>query len=195
MVKFTIELPETETLFTGDDRQSVGVIEFKRFTPEFIADAFPRALRVVAMNAYNSGGSKAKPHEKKAQLEKRLNSWYEGNWAIVERGEGIYTALRDEVFIPLCLESGMTLKQAESLIRDKVKEYFPPDTKATFANFIEATAIERKAEFGGDVSAAKAAIEAYYEAQLATRREARAKAESKVAMPKIDLAAFKKAAK
>jgi hypothetical protein len=145
------------------------------------------------LNAYNSvEGSHA---IKLAAMQKRIATIASGEWTATERGEALYTTYRDEVFIPLCMEQGMTMKEAESLIRQKVKDTFPPDTKATFTNFIEATAIEREAEFAGDRSAAREAIEAWYESQLETRRAARAKAESKVAMPTIDLAAFKKPVK
>lgn len=192
MPKFNITLPAKITLFTGDNHK-VAEVDVTRFSEAFIAEAFEKSLRIAAMNTYNGGGAASPAHEKQARLDKRLASWYAGSWAIAERGEGIFTAYRDEVFIPLCLESGMTLKEAEGLIKAKVKEHFPPDTKATFANFIEATAIEQAAEFNGDRAAAREAIEAYYDDQLTTRRAARDKAEKKVAMPTIDLAKFKKA--
>jgi hypothetical protein len=191
MPKFNITLPATITLFTGDNHK-VAVIDTAKFSAEFIGEAFAHSIRIAAMNTYNGGGKDSPAHEKQARLDKRLASWYAGSWAIAERGEGIFTAYRDEVFIPLCLESGMTIKQAEGLIRDKVKEYFPPDTKATFANFIEATAIESESQFDGDRAASRAAVEAYYDEQLQTRRAARDKAEAKVKMPTLDLAKFKK---
>lgn len=192
MPKFNITLPAKISLFTGDNHK-VAEIDTAKLSPEFIGEAFAHSIRIAAMNTYNGGGKDSPAHEKQARLDKRLASWYSGSWAIAERGEGIFTAYRDEVFIPLCLESGMTLKQAEGLIRDKVKEYFPPDTKATFANFIEATAIEQESEFDGDRAAARTAVEAYYDEQLQTRRAARDKAEAKVKMPTLDLAKFKKA--
>lgn len=191
MPKFAIELPAKIALFTGDNHK-VAELDTSKFTPAFVAEAFQNSIRIAAMNTYNGGGKDSPAHEKQARLDKRIASWYAGSWAIAERGEGIFTAYRDEVFIPLCLEQGMTLKQAEGLIRDKVKEYFPPDTKATFANFIEATAIEQESEFDGDRAKAREAVEAYYEEQLQTRRDARAKAEAKVKMPTLDLSKFKK---
>lgn len=202
MLKVTIELPESFGLFNSDDHK-LAEVSFAKMQERGVLESFlggasgaiVKALRIPAMNAYNSGGAKAKPHEKQAQLDKRIAAWESGEWAIAERGEGIFTAYRDEVFIPLCMEQGLTMKQAEQLIRDKVKESFPPDTKATFANFIEATAIERAAEFDGDRSIAREAVESFYEDELQTRRAAREKAAAKVTTPVIDLAKFKKPAK
>lgn len=191
MPKFNITLPAKITLFTGDNHK-VAELNVSKFSESFIAEAFEKSIRIAAMNTYNGGGKDSPAHEKQARLDKRLASWYRGEWAIAERGEGIFTAYRDEVFIPRCLEDGMTMKQAEQLIRDKVKEHFPPDTKATFANFIEAVAIESESDFDGNRAAAREAIESWYEDELNTRRAAREKAATKVAVPKMDLSKFKK---
>lgn len=192
MSKFTITLPAKIALFTGDNHK-VAEIETDKLTDAFVSEAFAKALRVVAMNTYNGGGAKAPATEKQAKLDKRIAAWYRGEWAIAERGESHFTAWRDEVFVPMMLEQGASLADAERLVKAKVKEHFPPETKATFANFIEATAIEQADEFGGDRAAAREAIEAYYEAELATRRAARDKAAAKVVMPKLDLSKFRKA--
>lgn len=202
MLKVTIELPETMAILNSDDHK-LAELSFKKMAESGKIESFlggrsgaiVKAFRIPLMNAYNSGGKDAKSHEKLAQLEKRIKAWESGDWAITERGEGIYTAYRNEVYFPMALEQGMTLANAESVIRAKVKEYFPPDTKATFANFIEATAIERADEFDGDRGAAREAIEAFYDSELTRRRDVIAKSASKVTMPTIDLGAFKKAAK
>lgn len=198
MPKVTIELPETMNLFTGDNHK-LATFRFDEMETATLASflsgpsgAVIRALRVVAMNTYNGGGKDAPATEKQAKLDKRLAAWKRGEWAITERGESQFTAYRDEVFIPLCIESGMSLADANRLIRDKVTERLGKETKATFANFIEATAIESEADFDGDRVAAREAIESYYESELDKRRKARDKAAAKVEMPKIDLSAFRK---
>lgn len=201
MLKVTIELPETVGFFNSDDHK-LAELSFKDMADSGVlakflsgaSGAVVKALRIPAMNAYNSGGSKASKAEKQAALDKRLAAWKRGEWAITERGEAIMTVYRDEVYIPMSLEQGMTLAAAEKHIRDKVKEYFPPETKATFANFMLATAIEQKAEFGDDQAAALEAVEAFYESELERRRAEIAKRAAKVESPKIDLSKFKKKA-
>lgn len=191
MSKFNIVLADSVALFTGDNHK-VAEIDTTRFTDAFVAEAFIKSLRIAAMNTYNGGGKDASAAEKQARLDKRLASWYKGEWAIVERGEGIMTAYKEEVFYPMALEQGMTLAAADKLIKEKVKEHFPPETKATFANYLNATAIESKGEFDGDQAAALEAIEAFYESELTERRAKQAKSASKIVAPKIDLAKFKK---
>lgn len=200
MLKVTIELPDTFRLFNTDDHK-LAELSFKEMNEAGVLASFlggesgavVKALRIPAMNAYNSGGSKASKAEKQAALDKRLAAWKRGEWAITERGEAVYTMYRDEVYLPMSLEQGMTLSAAEKHIRDKVKEYLPPESKATFANFMLATALEQKAEFGGDQGAALEAVEAFYESELDRRRAEIDKRAAKVEAPKIDLSAFKKA--
>lgn len=202
MLKVSIELPETVTLFTAEGGESFP-LSFKALADsgklaEFIGGkdgALVRALRIPAQNAYNSGGKDATKAERAAKAHKRIKAWESGDWAIVERGEAIYTTYRDEVYIPMSLEQGMTLAEAEKHIKAKVKESFPPETKATFANFMLATAIEQKGEFGDDQGAALEAVEAFYESELERRRAEIAKRAAKVEAPKIDLSKFKKTAK
>ena len=193
MTKVSIELPATVT-FSNKALGKLNKIDLAKLPAVTIARAAMFGLNTTCMNAYNSA-AKDGHVAGMAAMDKRIGSLLRGDWEQAERGEGIMTTYKDEVFIPLCLESGLTLKEAEALIKAKVKEAFPPETKATFANFFEATAAEQAADFDGDVNAAREALEAYYDDQLATRRAAREKAAEKVKTPKIDLAAFRKPAK
>jgi hypothetical protein len=94
-------------------------------------------------------------------FNKKLDAWKRGEFNVTERGESQYTAFR-EVYIADCIAAGFTTKQAEDALKAKVIERLGKDTKATFANFIEATAIEY-AE-GGEMNRdeAREALEAYY---------------------------------
>jgi hypothetical protein len=192
MTKVTIELPASVT-FSNKAHGKLSVFKTEGLAASVIEAAAMLGFKTSILNAYNSvEGSHA---VKLAAMQKRIATIASGEWTATERGEALFTTYRDEVFIPYCMEQGLTMKQAEQLIRQKVKDSFPPETKATFANFIEATAIERESEFGGDRQAARDAIDQWYESQLETRRAAQAKAGAKVAMPTIDLGAFKKPAK
>lgn len=187
--KVTIELPKVHT-FSNKERGKLSQLPFDKLDPAMIARGAVFGLDTTVMNAYNSGGKSHK--EKAAAMDKRIATLLSGEWTATERGEGIYTAYRNEVYLPLAVEQGMTLAAAEALIKAKVKEHFPPETKATFGNFLQATASERKGEFGGDAAKALLALEAWYDSELNRRREALAKAETKVVAPTIDLSAFKK---
>lgn len=204
MLKVTIELPESVDFFTRDDHKlaSLSFADMNKagkLVP-FLSGrdgAVVKALRIPAMNAYNSGGSEASKAEKLAALEKRLGAWANGDWAIVERGESQYTAMR-ELWIDDFRKAneGASVKDAESFIRESVTEAFGKDTKATFQAMLDVIAKSHvdNGDFA-DVHSAREAIESSYSKRIDERNAARDKAEKKLAMPALDLGAFKKASK
>lgn len=189
---FTITLPDRIRFSTraGGD---LATLETAGLTDALVSIIAERGFRIIGMNTYNGGGKEASDAEKQAALEKKLAAWKRGEADVTDRGEAIFTVWKEEVFIPHCLENGMTLKAANDLVKAKVTEHLGKGSKATFSNYIEATAIESADQFDGDRSAAREAVEGWYDDQLATRRKAREKASAKVTAPKLDLSAFKKA--
>lgn len=162
-------------------------------TPDnVIRDILVRGGLTVLLNVFNGGGKDATETEKLAALTKKLDAWYRGEFSVVERGESQYTAMRD-VYMADCMAAGLTGKQAETGLKEKVAEYLG-DAKATFANFIEASAVE--AVKAGDMTRdeARGALESYYASEVDRRAKERAKAGSKIELPKIDLSAFAKKA-
>lgn len=151
-------------------------------------------MKTILTNVWNGGGKDATDAERLAAFLKKVDSWKRGEFNVVERGDSQYTAFR-EVFMADCIAAGLTTRNAEEAIKAKVADKLGKDTKATFANFIEASAIEH-AE-GGDMTRdeAREALEGYYAAESDRRAKEREKAGSKVKLPTIDLAAFKKAPK
>jgi hypothetical protein len=154
-----------------------------------LAKVLEVGARTILTNVWNGGGKDATETERHAGVMKKLDAWKKGEFNVVERGESQYTAFR-EVFIADCIAAGMTTKQAEDGLKGKVAERLGKDAKATFANFIEASAIEY-AE-GGEMTRdeARERLEAYYAAEAA--RRAKEREDVKVTLPTIDLAAFKK---
>lgn len=204
MLKVTIELPETVDFFTRDDHKLASLdfadMDKRGKLVPFLSGrdgAVVKALRIPAMNAYNSGGSEATKAEKLAALNKRLDAWGNGDWAIVERGESQYSAMRD-LWIDDFRESnpGRSVRDAEKFIRDSVTETFGKDTKATFQNMLEviAKSLVDNGDFESTVDA-RAAVESSYQDRIDEANAKRDKAESKVSMPTLDLSKFKKPAK
>jgi hypothetical protein len=145
--------------------------------------------RTVLTNVRNGGGKEATEGERHAAVMKKLDAWKRGEFNVVERGESQYSAWR-EVFMADCIAAGLTTKAAEEALKAKVSERLGKDAKATFANFIEASAVEY-AE-GGEMSRdeARERLESYYASEA--DRRAKERAEVKVKLPTIDLAAFAK---
>ena len=194
MTKLSITVPDRINLRTvhRDGKPVPFVVQPGDIPAAVNAKIYEVGMRVLLTNVYNGGGKAATDAERLAALDKKHDSWLRGEFNVVERGESQYTAWR-EVFLADCIAAGMTSKQAETAIRDKVTERLGKDAKATFANFLEATAIEY-AE-AGDMTRdeARMALDGYYTAEADRREKERAKAEAKIDVPKIDLAKFRKA--
>ena len=197
MVEVTFEVPEQFNLRTYNG-EPLYVESAKHLVP-VARKLFEVGMRTILTNVWNGGGAAATDAERYAQVMKKLDAWSKGEFNVTERGESQYTAWR-EVFIADCVAASMTVKAAEEAIRAKVTERLGKDSKATFANFIEATALEY-VEASKDTAEpmtrdeALEALERYYAAESDRRAKEAAKAGDKVKLPTIDLAAFKKPAK
>jgi hypothetical protein len=189
MPKFTIDLPES-TFIRNIDGKAFNLVWGDVAT--VLAQIAVTGAKVLLTNVYNGGGKTATDAERFAALQKKIDSWKRGEFNVVERGESQYSSFR-EVYMTDCIVAGMTSKAAEAALKAKVEEVMGKDTKATFANYIEATAIETAK--AGDMTRdeAREALEAYYVAESDRRAKDAAKAELKIKPPVIDLAAFRKA--
>lgn len=188
MAKHTINLPAS--IFLRNHQGKALNVTEAQLAPVLDKLAIVGA-KTILTNVWNGGGKDATDAERLAALMKKLDAWSRGEFNVVERGESQYSAFR-EVYVADCVAAGFTTKQADEAIKAKVAERLGKDTKATFANFIEASAIEY-AE-AGDMTRdeAREALEGYYAKESDRRATERAKASAKIELPKIDLAAFKK---
>jgi len=131
-----------------------------------------------------------------ATREKRMKPWIDGadSWGSTERGESAYTAMREAWVDDYRARAKASNKEAESFIRAKVTERLGKDTKATFANFIAATALDIvDAKQAKDTDEATVMIETQLGAMVEAARAEREAVAAKVAVPAFDLSAFKKA--
>lgn len=188
MTKVSVELPAS--IFLRNHEGKALSVTAEQMTP-VLAELIKVGAKTVLTNVWNGGGKDATDSERLAALQKKLDAWSRGEFNVTERGESQYTAFK-EVFIADCIAAGHTTKSAEEAIRAKVAELLGKDTKATFANFIEATAIEY--EKAGDMTRdeARNALEGYYANEADKRAKAREAANAKIELPKLDLSAFKK---
>lgn len=166
-------------------------IEAEKHIGPVASKALEVGVRTMLTNVWNGGGKDATDAERFAALMKKLDAWARGEINVTERGESQYSAFR-EVWLADMIAAGNTTKASEDYLRAKVAERLGKDAKATFANFIEASAIE--AAEGGEMNRdeARMALESYYASESDRRAKEREKAGSKVKLPTIDLASFKK---
>jgi hypothetical protein len=190
MAKVTFEVADRFNLRTYNG-EPVYVETGKHLAP-VAAKLFEIGMRTILTNCWNGGGKDATEAERHAAVMKKLDAWARGEFNVTERGESAYSAYR-EVFVADCIAAGLTTKAAEDAIKAKVAERLGKDTKATFANFIEATAIEyAEADKSLTRDEAREALERYYASESDRRAKERESAGSKVKLPSIDLAAFRK---
>lgn len=162
-------------------------------TPDaVIRDILVRGGLTVLTNVKNGGGKDASEAEKKAALLKKLDGWYAGEFSRVERGESQFTAMR-EAYVTSLVKAGMSAKAVDAGIRDHIANVLGADTKATFANFIEATAVQMERAKKGTREEVRIALESKFAAMADELAAERAKAGSKVKLPDIDLGDFLKA--
>lgn len=190
MGKHTIELP-TSIFLRNHQGKALNVTE-AQMAPVLLK-LVEVGAKTILTNVWNGGGKDATDSERLAALMKKLDAWSRGEFNVVERGESQYSAFR-EVYVADCIAAGFTTKQAEQAIQQKVAERLGKDAKATFANFIEASAIEY-ADGDQDLTrdTARELLESYYAKEADRRATERAKASAKIELPKLDLASFKKA--
>lgn len=188
MSKHTIELPASIFLRTHAGK-AINVTE-DQLAP-VLAKLVEVGAKTILTNVWNGGGKDATDSERLAALDKKLAAWSRGEFNVTERGESQYSAFR-EVWLADMIAAGNSTKASEDFLRAKVAERLGKDTKATFANFIEASAIEIAEGKEMTRDEARNALESYYASESDRRSKEREKAGSKVTLPTIDLAAFKK---
>lgn len=188
-VKMTLELPARINLRTVNGEPLY--VDIAKQVMPVAAKALEIGVRTILTNVWNGGGRDATDAERLAAVMKKLDAWSRGEFNVTERGESQYTAFR-EVFIADCIAAGMTTKAAEDALRAKVAERLGKDAKATFANFIEASAIEYAADGDMTRDEARERLERYYASEADRRAKEREKAGKAVKLPTIDLSAFKK---
>lgn len=100
--------------------------------------------RTMLTNVFNGGGKEMSETERAAQLEKKLDGWYRGEFRQVERGESQYTAMRDQYAQERLEAAGMSRAEVDKAIRATVTRVFGEKESATFPKFLAAVATEKR---------------------------------------------------
>jgi hypothetical protein len=164
--------------------------------PDAIVErVFEVGAKTILTNVYNGGGKDASDAEKLAALQKKMDAWARGEFAVVERGESQFTAMREAWLDEFRAATGASIKQADEYLSAKVKDALGKDAKATFSHFLDVTANEYVAAKQFDNAAdAREALEAHYAKLADDAAKQRDEAAKKLkAIPALDLSAFKKA--
>lgn len=141
-----------------------------------------RGSTTILGNVWNGGGSAATETERLANLQKKMDAWYRGEYASVERSESGFTAMREQYIDERRAAAGLTRAQVEKAIKDTVAQVFGKDEAATFSKFLDAVATVKAKANGTDAPTERAAIES-----ALAERTAKAAAERAAASKDLDL--------
>lgn len=186
-----VELPES-VFFRTVNGKAVN-LDLTAIPASVIAALVVGGVKIISTNTFNSGGKDNPEADRLAQVLKRWDAWKRGEYVMVERGETQFTAMKEAFIAYMIGEHQMTTSAVDKLIKAKVEERLPKDSKATFSNFLDATALEYvEAGQFDDAASAREALEAHWTAKADEAAKARAKASDKIVVPMLDLSAFKK---
>lgn len=150
---FTVELNLVSSMNVRTIAGKAVTLDLTKVPAKCLADILTAGALTVLNNTYNGGGSKATEAEKAKKLNAKIESWYQGNYNIVERevADSITSDMK-EAFVANKVRNGMTAKDAEALIRQTVTDVFGKEEKATFPKYLDAVATQlaaaNKEEFG-----------------------------------------------
>lgn len=135
----TITLPKS--LFLRNVAGKPVNLDWTSVPAAVIADIACGGAKVLLTNAFNSGGKDVKESDRLANMQKRMDAWARGEYAITERAAS-QTALMAECYIAemLARHDGTSEKAVRDAMRATVTKMLGKDTKATFVNFLQATA-------------------------------------------------------
>lgn len=192
MIKVQIELPEAILVRTVDGKPvRLDVKKLAEF-PAVIAGIFEGGAKTVLTNTWNSGGKERTDVERMAQLEKRMASWYKGEYVMAERGESAYTGMWQAYVDDIRAKAECTVKDVEDQRRATIAAVFGENEKVSTATFFKALATLIAKENGTEVQAELEAVEGFYAGLAAEAEQRRAQAKAKLDVSGLALAGFLK---
>lgn len=201
MQKVSFNLPDTITVLAGRESGDKVVVETKRLAAHAEA-LFPAmmtaAIKVILTNAYNGPGAKAHQSEKKIAMDKKLASWYRGEFNVVNRGDSATTALREAYIDDVRSKTNASARDVEASIKATVTAAFGSNESASFGRFMDAMALLLAREAHGkdatpeQIGESREAFEAHYQALADEAAKRRGDAAAKIDLTAISLASFAK---
>lgn len=177
--KISIELPGATTIRTLASGEQVK-LQWDKLPAHVVAAICEGGAKIILTNAYNGGGKDKTEGEKEAQLQKRLDAWYRGEYVQVERGESQFTAMREQYYSERLEAAGQTRAQVDKQIKALVAQQFGEKEAATFSRFLDAVAKVKAKAAGTEASAEREAIETALAKRTAEAAAKRAELASKI---------------
>jgi len=180
----SVELPNRVLLRTVKGEPFY--LELTKVPANVLAEVLVGGAKVICNNAFNGGGKDASEDTKLSQMQKRVDSWYKGEYVVVER-ESAYGAMREAFVDERRAALGCSVADVEKLMRDAVTQAFGEKEKATFSRFLDAVALQIAARDDIPQDEAKAKLEAKYARLAEEAAQRRAQATAKLDLTGITL--------
>ena len=136
----TLELPTSiECLRDGDDAI---VVRLQDIPARCLADMVVGGTTIIVGNTFNSGGKDTPRVERTAKAQKRIDSWYAGEYRLVARGESMSTLMDEAYRAKLIAAVGDISDSAyrafkEKAIKEATGKALGKGEKLTFDFFLE----------------------------------------------------------
>lgn len=190
MTKVSIKLPVATTIKALEHKTVV--IDWSKVPTNVLEELIVGGAKIILTNAYNGGGKAASEAEKLAQLEKRLDGWYRGEYAQAGGGDRLSSVMR-EIYIDRIREaSGASSKQVEDSMSELVRNTYGEKEKATFGRFMDALSLSIAKAESADVDEVRSGIEADLTAEASKRMAEKANVVAKIDLGGLSLASFRK---
>lgn len=167
----TLELPTSiECVRVGDDSIKVAL---NAIPAHCLADLLVGGAKIVVGNTYNSGGKDVPAVERTAKAQKRIDSWYAGEYRMVARGESMSTLMDEAYRAKLVAAVGEISDGAyrafkEKAVKEATGKALGKGEKLTFDFFLECRCIVT----GADLAALTTELEVAARAIQAERAKA-----------------------
>lgn len=186
-IEITINLPN-KTFLRNVAGEPVN-LDWSKVEAGVIAKICEGGAKVLLTNAFNGGGKDASESERLAAMQKRMDAWARGEYAITERGPSMAGLMRECYVADVRDKTSASEKAVDDAIKARVAEVFGPKEKATFPAFLRATAKLASKVKGESRSESELleALEAKWEKAAAELSAARADADKALDLGDIDL--------
>lgn len=185
MVEVTITLP-TATFIRNVGGKAVK-LEWNKVPASVLADLLEGGAKVILGNAFNSGGKDRVESERLAQMQKRIDSWYAGQYAITERGDAQLTIVRDLYIAHVAAQNGVPVKAVEDAFAASIKETYGKDAKVSAENVINIAVRNIAAATDTDEATAREAFESEWFKRADEERAARDAVKAKLDLSNLKL--------
>lgn len=179
MQNVTIQLPDTTTIRTVAGKPVV--VKWADIPANVVAALVEGGAKIIGNNVWNGGGKDVQDADRMAALQKRLDAWKRGQYAIVERegGQQLLTVAFEAWRAALAADNGVTEKAMDEHLSAMVEATFGKDAKRTADNKVNAAMTALAKEAKTEVAAQREAWDAKWlpiaEAKLAEEAKASAK--------------------